>query len=286
MSFRFNFSLVNDSSIVETAQEEHSEMDLPDIVEVTASLRAVPRPTIATIEGYSARNLPVGPRTLRIISSDTEATAEGLVSDLIPGVYGGGKVVWECSVDLALYLFHHHSALGLSSDSRILELGCGHGLPGIAMLLNGYEHVTFTDLNNDVIEDFTWPNILLNCPALLNCCDRDRSDDGDNKIQCFSGDWKALSEELGGKTFDLILSAETLYSPQTCREVAMFLGNHLSPTGCALLATKRFYFGVGGGSHELEDAIANQKLDFRVELVATFEDGQSNIRDLLSVKKG
>lgn len=66
----------------------------------------------------------------------------------------------------------------------------------------------------------------------------------------------------------------------------MFMGKHLSSTGCALLATKRFYFGVGGGSHELEDAIAKQKLDLRVELVATFEDGQSNIRDLLSVKKG
>lgn len=218
MSFRFNFSLVNDSSIAETAQEDPSE---EDAVEVTASLRAVPRPTLAAIQGYRARDLSVGPHTLRIISSDTEATTEGLVSDLIPGVYGGGKVVWECSVDLAHYLFQHHSALGLSSDSHILELGCGHGLPAITMLLNGYDHVTFTDLNEDVIEDVTWPNILLNCSSLLNNTNsnEDKSDNEDNKIQCFSGDWKALSQELGGKTFDLILSAETLYSPQTCREV-------------------------------------------------------------------
>jgi hypothetical protein len=65
--------------------------------------------------------------------------------DLIPGVYEGGSKVWECSVDLSEYL------LDKSISGCALELGCGHGFPGIIALLKGCYPVVFTDYNSNVL---------------------------------------------------------------------------------------------------------------------------------------
>ena len=61
----------------------------------------------------------------------------------------GGFKLWECAVDLANYLCQQYqinsSPVGASfcsscpplSGSSVLELGCGHGLPGILLMLCG-----------------------------------------------------------------------------------------------------------------------------------------------------
>jgi predicted nicotinamide N-methyase len=57
----------------------------------------------------------------------------------------GGFKLWECAMDLARYLCQHFAIRSLSSaaeltvPSRVLELGCGHGIPGILLLLAGSE---------------------------------------------------------------------------------------------------------------------------------------------------
>ena len=67
----------------------------------------------------------------------------------IPSSWGrsGGFKLWECSVDLAQHLCKEYSLDNLFSNKtdpnldlvgkRVLELGCGHGLPGIVPLLAG-----------------------------------------------------------------------------------------------------------------------------------------------------
>ena len=50
-------------------------------------------------------------------------------TDLVPGQYEGGLKIWECSEDLVSYL-----SLSRAQDlpgKRVLELGCGAGLPGL-----------------------------------------------------------------------------------------------------------------------------------------------------------
>ena len=48
--------------------------------------------------------------------------------DVKKGVYEGGLKVWECSLSLAIYLKDQ----GVSfSNKTVLELGCGHGVPGV-----------------------------------------------------------------------------------------------------------------------------------------------------------
>ena len=55
-------------------------------------------------------------------------------SDLVSGVYEGGLKVWEGSIDL---VHHIASQQSMFKDKRVLELGCGQGLPGIAALVYG-----------------------------------------------------------------------------------------------------------------------------------------------------
>jgi hypothetical protein len=53
-------------------------------------------------------------------------------SDLVPGVYEGGLKLWEGSIDLVKALEKESQTGNLSfSGKRVLELGCGHALPGI-----------------------------------------------------------------------------------------------------------------------------------------------------------
>ncbi|KAJ7646574.1 hypothetical protein FB45DRAFT_1098493 [Roridomyces roridus] len=88
-------------------------------------------------------------------------------SDLVPGVYEGGLKTWECSLDLVGYL----DSLDLHfSGKRILEIGCGTGIPSVFILhrLFGGDststsetHVHLQDYNASVLELITLPNILL-----------------------------------------------------------------------------------------------------------------------------
>ncbi len=136
--------------------------------------------------------------------------------DLISGTYEGGYKVWECSLDLVNYMYENQSGLP-GTNSSVLELGCGHGYPGIAALKLGFSSVLFSDLNAEVLVESTWPNIVVNCPGMVDRC------------RCFAGDWLSLSQHLecnystnGAKEapkFDFILSAETLYSVESCRKV-------------------------------------------------------------------
>ena len=92
-------------------------------------------------------------------------------SDLIPGVYEGGMKVWECALDLVTYLARSGVEF---AGHRVLELGCGSGLPGIVALLRGAEEVCFQDYNTEVVQCITIPSVL------LSVCDDDDVINGDD----------------------------------------------------------------------------------------------------------
>lgn len=119
----------------------------------------------------------------KAVVPDTESALDK-VSDIIPGVYEGGYKVWECSVDLTALLLQNQCNLPDLTSCRAIELGCGHGFPGVAALRLGCTKVVFSDLNAEVINTVTWPNIYANCKANMH------------RAECFSGDWDELSNVL------------------------------------------------------------------------------------------
>ncbi|KAJ2800533.1 hypothetical protein H4R21_003139 [Coemansia helicoidea] len=85
-------------------------------------------------------------------------------ADVVKGVYEGGLKTWECSMDLLGHLVEHGDELfPQSAAPRVLELGCGTGLPSVHILTSvPGASVCVQDYNRDVLELVTIPNILAN----------------------------------------------------------------------------------------------------------------------------
>jgi predicted nicotinamide N-methyase len=224
-------------------------------------------------EDIAFNQIKLNDMVFRIVQSKDIVIESGVV-DVIPGVYEGGLKLWECTLDLVLYLANYSlSFQGL----RILELGCGTGVVGIAAIkLFAPTSIVFADYNDDVLSETTWPNIMLNITEDNSQCD----------MHCYSGDWLRLISFIKTRSvnFDIILSAEVLYTEENCKKIAFFLDQMLPFNGQAILANKRYYFGTGGGS-TLFESYVNEIGTLTVSTVSSIEDGQSNIRDIQVVTR-
>jgi hypothetical protein len=205
-----------------------------------------------------------------------------------------------------------------------LELGCGHGLPTCFLLrlfrlhphIFGNKRPTFvlSDYNDFVLKEVTWSNLILNVRSSPIYHSRESFDSErdflSHLVYLVSGDWSHLSQYLSSMDpnsnpsemsmsypfplttgrLDCILASETLYTKASTRETAEFLVNHLQvETGVALIATKRYYFGVGGGTDEFLAVLETQRCTLRgkmwrprVERIQEFNQG--TVRDLLQVQ--
>ncbi|BDA46890.1 Histidine protein methyltransferase 1 homolog [Coccomyxa sp. Obi] len=216
---------------------------------------------------------------------------EGLAdSDLIPGKYEGGFKLWECAIDLARFMCQHfriedfdqHAYPQLPGLPRVLELGCGQGIPGILVLKAGAE-VHFQDYNREVLMALTIPNVAANTVT----ADSNRQAEGHSfpRSRFFSGDWATLPTLLEREgllgTYDMILSAETIYSLDSQQQLLSCIKQCLRPTtGQAWIAAKSYYFGVGGGTASFI-RLVEKGSTFNVEAVDVINDGASNKREIL-----
>ena len=248
-------------------------------------------------------------------------------TDLIPGVYEGGLKVWECSIDLCRYLaqiiydldnkssekdaVHMAVSKAIACGGSTMELGCGHGLPGCLILreiIRRQEEkqdksvVIFSDFNDFVLKHATIPN------CQINLCKKVEQDLAE-RCMFVGGDWLSLShklssnklplrigmqEEVEDDRLDLILAAETTYSLGSCQDTVFLMLRHLKiDCGVGLIATKRFYFGVGGGTDlfmaacnklSMADQGPYSTLRLCVRTIKSYDTGNSNIRDLLEVR--
>lgn len=212
--------------------------------------------------------------------------------DVLPGVYEGGLALWECALDLTSWLDSNQSHVKITSKSRVLELGCGFGLPGIWALKEGCGTCVFQDLNQSVLATATAQHVLANFGS-------DALSRAPSRIRMISGDWfdeNLLSllempascgdEELEATSYDVIISAETLYTPALTTRLHRILGRLLRPkTGIAVVAAKRFYFGssLGGGTGLFCSLCERPGSPLAAKVVGVFEDGSSNIREVLFV---
>ena len=182
--------------------------------------------------------------------------------------------------------------------------------------------VVFADYNSFVLRDVTLPNIILNTCTfnenkleMGNMAIEEMKKKLKEHTSLVSGDWLELSKQLkqgsgvgsGSSGLSCLSSKKIKYAsrwkiwfvsgtPKAAQDTAYWLCNHLKPhTGVGLIATKRYYFGVGlgGGSDAFQNACANEKVHctsdgdgdgestnsyrLSIELVQQYNDGKSNI---------
>ncbi|XP_069676102.1 histidine protein methyltransferase 1 homolog isoform X2 [Periplaneta americana] len=208
---------------------------------------------------YEIKHMPFqeGIKQLSNISEKEEISeAEILHSDLLPAKYEGGLKVWECTRDLADYLLQNNIYF---SGMKVLDLGCGVGLLGILAMYLKAESVHFQDYNSSVISAVTMPNVLKNKSKL----------EQDGILQTnrfFAGDWKSFVDLVKGESsakennYDIILTSETIYNPANQSKLLRVFKECLKPGGVIYLAAKTHYFGVGGGTRQFENMLAEDDI--------------------------
>ncbi|KAJ9187077.1 hypothetical protein P3X46_002573 [Hevea brasiliensis] len=226
-------------------------------------------------------------------------------SDLVPGVYEGGLKLWEGSLDLVKALRSEVQNGHLSfTGKQVLELGCGHGLPGIFACLEGAAVVHFQDFNAEVLRSLTIPNVDVNLSKEFPCTASDeKNSDSGVELRFFAGDWAQIhqclphihdnekdlnccSEECPVSSYDIILMAETIYSISAQQSLYELIKKCVrGPYGVVYMAAKKYYFGVGGGTRQFLSMVEKDGV-MDASLVAEVVDGSSNVREVwkLSVK--
>jgi hypothetical protein len=63
------------------------------------------------------------------------------------------------------------------------------------------------------------------------------------------------------------------------------IDKHLKCGGIALIASKKYYFGVGGGTYDLERFVNSSSSTLTCRTVRVYEDGQSNVREILRIER-
>ncbi|KAJ4748472.1 Histidine protein methyltransferase 1 [Rhynchospora pubera] len=204
-------------------------------------------------------------------------------SDLLPGKYEGGLKLWEGSLDLVRFLYTEIQKGSLSlKGMRVLEIGCGHGLPGILTILEGASLVHFQDFNAEVLKCLTIPNVKRNMSKELA------------ELGFFAGDWSEVHKMLlcdsienqtedcgtscGG--YDLILMAETMYDiTSLCSLYHLIKKCMKKHGGTVYLAGKKYYFGVGGGTRQFIRMVEEDGM-MEACMISEVTDGASNVREV------
>ncbi|MDE0085974.1 MAG: methyltransferase domain-containing protein, partial [Candidatus Poribacteria bacterium] len=118
--------------------------------------------------------------------------------------------LWESAIGLARHISELDRPL---SEKRVLEIGCGFGLAGIAACQAGAK-VVFTDFEHD---------------ALLFAKHNAQQNGIDSAI-FIQMDWNALCFQY---KFDVILASDVIYEEQNWQPILSLLQNLLSPDGVA-----------------------------------------------------
>jgi SAM-dependent methyltransferase len=276
-----------------------------------------------------------GTATTASVGDDTVAAPESnrfQGQDIVPGVYLGGLKMWSCAPTLAQYLAREVStltwttaelgpcsvatrALGrlMRAGGSVLELGCGHAVPSLALFkallkargspVNAPIDATVLDFNEEVIDVVTLPNFRLNFAE--GVAENVEGAPADAKagfqLSVASGDWSKFVPSPSSKKYDVILGSDVTYDDAVTASVLCCIGRLLKPEeGVALIGTKPFYFGTGGGFRAMEeiargllqraaagggedaDVFARYRLELQV--VLSQRDGDSMDRLLVAVR--
>ncbi|KAL6599295.1 hypothetical protein ACP70R_045789 [Stipagrostis hirtigluma subsp. patula] len=266
---------------------------------------APPPPPPPAVEVLLSEESPVAAASMEpVVVDDSLSIYKGRVStsdvfgvknsDLVPGKYEGGLKLWEGSLDLVKTLNSDIKDDKLIIEGKhVLELGCGHGLPGIFASLKGAGLVHFQDFNAEVLKCLTIPNVKANLfkESFQGTC-MSRS------VGFFAGDWSEIdklllcgdaeqdktttssTENKAYNGYDIILMAETVYALSSLPNLYKLIKKCLRyPGGVVYMAGKKHYFGVGGGTRQFL-RLVEEDGTMRSDLINEVADGSSNVREV------
>lgn len=212
--FKFNFT-EEISTDIAVVKPEHSEIIKPLVFHCTAERQSNEDGDTVKLN-YSFGSL------FYILNTSSKC-------DLQDGLYEGGNVVWECTIDL-LNCFEQSNIM--FNDKSVLDMGCGQGLIGTYCLKKNAKSVHFTDYNADVIEKSLFHTLHINDVNL-------------SMVTASSGDWSAFAEVVTEK-FDYIVTSETIYNESYYPKLHAALKKASSSDTIIYIAAKSHYFGCGG----------------------------------------
>ena len=192
-----------------------------------------------------------------------------------------GMKVWESSCDLVEYLStkfveEQNKKNRNWGSTRVLEIGCGHGLPGMWGLKQGCQ-VDFQDYSADTLKHVTKVNVPINC-----------NEEECKRAKFIAAEWtemvKWMRQQEESVEYDVIVAAECCYDEKSFDIIIDLLDKLLSVDGVAFISGKRFYFGCGGGTASFADAV-DKYVDLKQKEVWFAENGMSNVREIIQVTR-
>jgi predicted nicotinamide N-methyase len=173
---------------------------------------AAPFRNPALVDMLTTREVELPGRTVELV---TPAVPEALLD---AAVATGASTpywidVWPCAVRLAAYLDGQALA-----GTRVLEVGCGLGLPSLVAALGGAE-VLATDVD----------------PDPLACVERSAERLG-LSVATRQADYRDPPADLLRRAFDLVLAADVLYEPECAPALSRLVPRVLAQGGALLVA--------------------------------------------------
>jgi predicted nicotinamide N-methyase len=164
------------------------------------------------VDTRTTRQVEVGARAIELVSpAAPEALLDAAVAAGTATPYWID--VWPCAVRLATWLDGQELA-----GRRVLELGCGLGLPSLVAALGGAD-VLATDVEPDALPCVEASARRLGVP-----------------IATLEADYRDPPAALLDGSFDLVLAADVLYEPECAAALSRLAPRALAPDGALVVA--------------------------------------------------
>lgn len=265
--FRFSFldNTSKDSSSVHFHHENLSSCGILSEVELESAL---------SVMANRNKSLVFGSGDVALYQSNE---VDSSLQQVKTSIYEGGNQLWECTFDLIHYLNAVIETLP-SLQYNIVDIGCGTGFLGIYLSLKlYYSRLILQDFNKEVLTSTTIFNVAVN-----------HNSDILKKTSLIYGDWNSLAKNIElfssvkNKSPNIIVASEILYNIDLYESlISIFKSLLAEPESVLFIASKRYYFGVGGGSTSFMSLINSNHPRLICKVVTSYEDGSSNVRDVI-----